>query len=137
MQPTGDDVAELLAGIPDPDRRADAQTLVGLLTELTGEEPVIWASSIVGFGSYHYRYGSGHEGDVPLAAFAPRKGRTVLYLMADFEARHRPLLEKLGPHKAGKSCLYLKRLDDVDLDVLRELLERSIEVHRGMDSSNL
>ena len=133
MQPTGDDVAELLAGIPDPNRRADAQTLVALLSELTGEESAIWASSIVGFGSYHYRYASGHEGDAPLAAFAPRKDRTVIYLMADFEARNRPLLEKLGPHKAGKGCLYLKALDDVDLDVLRELVERSIEAHRGMD----
>jgi uncharacterized protein DUF1801 len=137
MQPTGDDVAEFLAGVPDPNRRADSQTLLSLLAELTGEEPAIWASSIVGFGSYHYRYESGHEGVAPLAAFAPRKGRTVVYLMADFAARHRSLLEKLGPHKTGKGCLYLKHLDDVDLDVLRELVEGSIEVHRGMDTSNL
>jgi hypothetical protein len=132
-QPTATDVEQFLAAIPDPGRRADARALTAMLSELTGEEPVIWGSSIVGFGTYRYRYPSGHEGVSALASFAARKGNLVIYLIGGFEERHHRLLEKLGPHKTGKGCLYFKRLDDVDLDVLRELIKRSIQVHRGMD----
>jgi hypothetical protein len=93
----------------------------------------MWGSSIVGFGSYHYRYDSGHEGTAALVGFAPRKANLVLYLAAGLAERHPQLLERLGPHKTGKGCLYLKRLGDVDRDALRGLVERTVRVHRGAD----
>jgi Domain of unknown function (DU1801) len=133
MQPTGADVEEFLAELPHPQARDDAERLIALLSELTGEEPVLWSSGIIGLGSYRYRYPSGHEGTAPLGCFAVRKNNLVVYLVGGFEERYGSLLEKLGPHKSGKSCLYLKRLDDVDLDVLRELIRRSIQVQRGQD----
>ena len=98
---------------------------------MTGEPPVLWGTSIVGFGTYHYRYESGHEGDSALVGFSPRKGNLVLYLVGGFADRHQKLLDKLGPHKTGKGCLYLKSLADIDLDVLRELVDRSTRIHRG------
>ena len=91
----------------------------------------MWGSSIVGFGSYHYRYESGHEGTAALVGFAPRKANLVLYLAAGLGERDAELLNRLGPHKAGKGCLYLKRVDAVDLDVLHELVARTVRVHRG------
>ena len=134
-QPTSADVDAFLDAIPDEQRRADARALCALMGEVTGEPAVLWGTSIVGFGSYHYRYESGHEGTSALAAFAPRKTALVLYLVGGFEDRHGRLLAKLGPHKTGKGCLYLKRLGDVDLDVLRELVERSVRVRRAVDSA--
>ena len=95
-------------------------------TDVTGEEPVMWGSSIVGFGEYHYRYESGREGDFFLAGFSPRKANLVLYIMSGFP-RHAELMERLGKHRTGKSCLYINKLEDVDLDVLRELVRRSVE----------
>jgi hypothetical protein len=88
--------------------------------------------SIVGFGSYHYRYESGRTGDAPLAGFSPRKANLVVYLVGGYQDRYPKLLDNLGPHKTGKACLYLKRLGDVDLDVLRQLVERSMRVGRGV-----
>ena len=131
--PTGADVDGFIDAVPDEARREDARALSGLLAEWTGEPPVLWGSSIVGFGSYHYRYESGHEGTAPLAGFAPRKSNLVLYLVAGFEERYPELLERLGPHKAGKGCLYVKRLDAVDREALRELVDRTVRVHRGAD----
>jgi hypothetical protein len=131
MQANDTDVEAFLDAIPSPERRADARTLAALLGEVTGEPPVLWAAGIVGFGRYHYRYASGREGDAPLAGFAPRAAHLVIYLVGGFAERHRPLLERLGPHRTGKSCLYVKRLADVDLSVLRELVVRSVDVHRG------
>jgi hypothetical protein len=132
-KPTSTEVEAFLAAIPDETRRADARTLCALLAEVTGEQPVLWGSSIVGFGSYDYRYQSGHEGTAALAGFAPRKQHLVLYLVGGFEDKHAKLVAKLGPHKTGKGCLYLKRLSDVDLDVLKELVDRSVRVRRGVD----
>jgi len=133
MQPTGTDVEAFLEAVPNEQRRADARELCALLSEITGERPVLWASGIVGSGSYHYRYDSGREGDAPLAGFAPRSAHLVIYLDGRFTDRQERLLERLGPHKTGKSCLYVKRLADIDLDVLRTLVTRSMEVHRGQD----
>jgi Domain of unknown function (DU1801) len=133
MQPTDADVEGFLAAIPDRNRQADARALAALMSEITGEPPVLWGSSIVGFGSYRYRYQSGHEGTSPLASFAPRKGNLVIYLIGGFEKRHHRLLEGLGPHRTGKGCLYVKRLSDLDFDLLRALLRRSIDVRRGMN----
>lgn len=132
-QPTGADVAAFLNAIPDETRKADATTLCLLMSEVTGEPPALWGASIVGFGRYQYRYASGHQGTSALASFAPRKQHLVLYLAGGFDDMYASLTAKLGPYKAGKGCLYLKRLSDVDLDVLRELIVRSVEVHRAQD----
>ena len=104
-----------------------------MMQEITGEPPAMWGSSVIGFGSYHYRYPSGHEGDSPLASFAPRSQHLVIYLVGEFTGRYQSVLARLGPHKTGKGCLYLKRLDDVDYDALRELIDRSVRVRKGID----
>jgi len=96
----------------------------------------MWGTTIVGFGSYHYRYASGHEGDSALASFSPRSQHLVIYLVGEFTDRHRSALARLGPHKTGKGCLYIKRLDDVDTDALRELIDRSVRVHKGVDQAS-
>jgi hypothetical protein len=107
--PTGHDPEAFLAAVPDEARREDARTLCRLLADWTGEPPAMWGTSIVGFGSYHYRYDSGHEGTAALVGFSPRKANLVLYLVGGAADRYRKLLERLGPHKTGKGCVYLKR----------------------------
>jgi len=123
-------VAGFLAAVPDEQRRQDARRLCAMMREITGEPPTMWGTSIIGFGTYHYRYASGHEGDAPLASFSPRRQHLAIYLVGEFGDRYQPLLARLGPHKTGKGCLYLKRLDDVDHDALRELVDRSALVHK-------
>jgi drug/metabolite transporter (DMT)-like permease len=136
MRPTDASVEGYLAGVPDERRREDASRLCAMMQEITGERPAMWGTSIIGFGTYHYRYASGHEGDSPLAGFSPRRQHLVIYLVGEFENRYRPVLARLGPHKTGKGCLYIKRLDDVDDDALRELIDRSVRVHRGTDRAS-
>lgn len=123
--PTDVSVDDFLAAVPDPKRRADAEVVRAVLAEVSGEPAVMWGPSIVGFGAYHYVYDSGHSGDAPLIGFSPRKANLVLYLMAD-PAVKGPLLERLGKHKTGVGCLYVNRLDDLDLAVLRELATASL-----------
>lgn len=118
-----------LAAIPDEARRRDCETLLMLMRRASGQEPRLWGPSIVGFGSYHYRYESGHEGDACLIGFASRKQDLALYLHLG-AARLQELLPSLGKHKAGKGCLNLKRLADVDLSVLDELIRRSYQEAR-------
>ena len=125
-QPTEASVREFLDGVENETRRADAKQVLELMREVTGEEPRMWGPSIVGFGAYRYRYESGREGDWFLAGFSPRKSNLVVYIMSGFP-RHAELMERLGKHRTGKSCLYINRLEDVDLDVLRELVRRSAE----------
>ena len=125
-------VEGFLARVPDERRREDARRLCAMMQEVTGEPPVMWGTSIIGFGTYHYRYASGHEGDSALAGFSPRSQHLVIYLASEFGDRYQPVLARLGPHKAGKGCLYLRRLGDVDHDALRELIDRSARVHRGI-----
>jgi hypothetical protein len=132
MRPTGAAVQEFLAAVPDERRRADAHRLCELMEQITGEPAAMWGPSIVGFGSHHYRYDSGREGDAPLAGFSPRKANLVVYLVGGYEQRYPSLLAKLGPHKTGKACLYLRRLEDVDQAVLRQLVERSCRVARAI-----
>jgi hypothetical protein len=134
--PTGEDAEAFIAAVPDATRRDDARTLCALLTEWTGEPPVMWGPSIVGFGRYHYRYESGHEGTAALVGFSPRKTNLVVYLVGGVEDRYPKLLERLGTHKTGKGCLYVKRLEDIDREVLRELVERTVRVHRGADRAS-
>ena len=136
MRPSGGSVRSFLAAVPDPRRRDDARRLCALLQEITDDRPALWAQGIVGFGQYHYRYASGHEGDAPLVSFAPRAQHLVLYLSAGLDDRYPKLLAQLGPHKTGKGCLYLKRLDDADPAILRQLVERSVLVHRGVDRAS-
>ena len=134
MSPSGEDAGAFLDAIPDVRRRNDARALCALMQEVTGEPPAMWGGSIVGFGSYHYRYESGREGDSALASFSPRKPATVVYL--DPDSRPEALLERLGPVKTGKGCVYIKRLDDVDHDALRELVERSVRARRDADHAS-
>ena len=119
---TGASVTDFLAAVADPKRRADAQALCALMADVTREQPAMWGASIVGFGSYQYRYGSGREGDWPAVGLSPRKQALTVYLPDGFDA-YRDLLARLGPHTTGKSCLYIKRLSDVDADVLRRLVD--------------
>ena len=129
-RPTDADVGEFLDAVPDARRRADARAVCRLMQEVTGEPPVLWGTGIVGFGSTHLRYATGRELDWPVVAFSPRKASTTVYLMDGFEQRA-DLLERLGPHSTGRSCLYLKRLDGIDTGVLRELVAASVTQVRG------
>jgi len=114
-----------IAAIANDEQRNDAQTLAALMRRVTKQEPRMWGPSIVGFGSYHYKYASGHEGDSALAAFAVRGSELVVYIAVGFEGRD-VLLSKLGKHKTGKVCVYIRRLANVDLTVLETLVARSI-----------
>ena len=114
-------VTEFLAGVADPARRADAIAVCALIREVTGAEPAMWGASIVGFGTYHYKYASGQEGDWPAVGLSPRKTALTLYVSSGFDGAG-DLLGRLGPHRTGKSCLHLKRLSAIDQDVLRELV---------------
>ena len=107
-----------------------------MMQEITGEPPAMWGTSIVGFGTYHYRYASGHEGDSALAGFSPRRQHLVIYLVGEFGDRHQSVLARLGPHKTGKGCLYIKRLDDIDPDALRELIDRSFRIRKGINRAS-
>jgi hypothetical protein len=122
-------VSEFIAAIGDENKRADAKALAKIMQSATGEKPKLWGPSIIGFGSHHYKYESGREGDMPLAGFSPRKAAMVLYGMG-FEGAEK-LLGKLGKHTTGKGCLYIKKLADVDRKVLEELVAKSVAVRRA------
>ncbi|MDX1430411.1 MAG: DUF1801 domain-containing protein [Rhodothermales bacterium] len=124
--PNSASVKAFIDGIEDDDKRADARELLKIMREVTGKRPKMWGDSIVGFGSYHYKYASGREGDWFVAGFSPRKQALTLYIMAGF-SRFDELLGRLGTYTHGKSCLYVKKLDDVDREVLRELIAASVE----------
>ena len=128
-RPAATSAAEFIAAVEDPKRRADAEAACALLAEATGEPATMWGPSIVGFGAYHYRYASGHEGDAPLVGFSPRKANLVFYLYCD-EGRD-DLLGRLGKHKAGKGCVYVNRLSDVDPSVLKEMAVATAEQMRA------
>lgn len=119
--PTKASVSAFLKNVEDPVQQEDCYTAMALMQELTGEQPVMWGPSIVGFGSYHYHYDSGREGDMLLVGFSPRKGKLVFYIGANSE-QNKPLLDNLGKYQSGKSCLYIKRLADVDIDVLGQII---------------
>ena len=123
-------VTAFLAAIADPGLRADARKIAAMMRAATGSRPRMWGASIVGYGSYHYVYASGREGDWPIVGFSPRKQNISIYIMAGFAGSEK-LLSRLGKHKTGKSCLYIKRLDDVDEAVLRKLVDGSIRYIRN------
>jgi Domain of unknown function (DU1801) len=122
--PTEADVHGFVAGVADDVRRRDAETLLDLMRRATGQPPVMWGPSIIGFGSYHYVYATGREGDAAAVGFSPRKWSTTVYL-ADGADAYGDELARLGPHSVGRSCLYLKDLSTVDLGVLEEVVRRS------------
>jgi hypothetical protein len=124
---TGESVKKFLEAIEDEGRRKDCYAVAKLMEEATGEKPKMWGTSIVGFGSYHYKGASGREGDWMLIGFSPRKQNLTLYIMTGFE-KQSELLEKLGKHSASKgSCLYIKRLDDIHLPTLKKLMNQSVK----------
>jgi hypothetical protein len=129
-KPTKLNVAAYIDALTDQTRRADAKALVKLMQSAAGEEPKMWGPSIIGFGSYHYKYDSGREGDMPLIGFSPRKAATVLYNLTG-SGDSEPLLAKLGKHTTGKSCLYIKKLADVDQKVLEALVVKSVAAMRA------
>jgi hypothetical protein len=118
-------VEEFLDSVANEKKRQDSYAILELMKDVTGEEPAMWGTSIVGFGSYHYQYASGREGDWFLVGFSPRKQNLTLYIMSGFD-EYESLLEDLGKHKTGKSCLYINKLEDVDRSTLRELVEKSV-----------
>jgi hypothetical protein len=128
-KPTRSSAAAFIDAIADPARRADAKALVKLMQSAAREKPKMWGPSIVGFGSYHYKYESGREGDMPMIAFSPRKAATVLYGMIGFNEAA-ALLAKLGKHTTGKGCLYIKKLADVNQGVLEALMVKSLATKR-------
>ena len=125
-QPNDQNVEDFLNSVADGTKRRDSFTILELLKQITGSEPVMWGDSIIGFGSYHYKYASGREADWFLTEFSPRKRNLTLYIMSGFEG-YDELLNKLGKHSTGKSCLYIKKLGDIDLEVLKELVDKSVQ----------
>jgi len=121
---TDGDVGAFIDAVADDQRRHDAQLLLTMMQGATGQPPVMWGTSIVGFGSRHYHYTSGREGDVPAVSFSPRKAQSVLYLTGGLD-EYKDLLARLGKYQTGKGCLYLKRVDRADAAILRELIDRS------------
>ncbi len=128
-KPSKASVAQFINAIENDRRRADAKKVAAMMRKATGKRAKLWGSSIVGFGSYHYKYDSGREGEWALVGFSPRKQNLVVYIMPGFDS-FPELMKKLGKYKTGKSCLYINRLDDVNEDVLQQLIERSVKVMR-------
>ena len=124
-KPNDQSVRAFLDAIPDERKRADAETVLKLMKQITKKQPKMWGPSIVGFGTYHYKYDSGREGDMFRTGFSPRKQSLTIYIMTGFP-RHDSLMRKLGKYKTGKSCLYIKTLADIDLPTLKELISESV-----------
>ena len=120
------DVKAFLNSVENDKKRQDSFTILELMKQVTGKQPEMWGDSIVGFGSYHYKYASGREGDWFVTGFSPRKQNMTLYIMSGFD-EYDQLLSKLGKHSIGKSCLYIKKVEDVDMEVLKELVQKSVE----------
>jgi hypothetical protein len=128
-QPTKVSVTDFINSIDDREKRSDARNVAAMMRRATGKRARMWGTSIVGFGTYHYKYASGREGDFFLTGFSPRKQALTVYIMAGF-SRFDRLMKKLGKHKKGKSCLYVKRLADVDQGVLEQLINESVKFMR-------
>lgn len=128
-KPTAASVDAFLAAVPDEQVRKDCRVLSRIMRKATGSAPRMWGTSLVGFGSYHYRYASGREGDWPLTGFSPRKQNLTIYVMTGLEP-HAALMTTLGKYKTGKACLYVKRLDDIDLPTLERIITASVGAKR-------
>ncbi|HEY2962580.1 MAG TPA: DUF1801 domain-containing protein [Pyrinomonadaceae bacterium] len=125
-KPTEQSVADFLNKIPDAQRREDCFAVAKLMEEITHSKPKMWGPSIVGFGSYHYKYASGREGDWLVTGFSPRKQDLTVYIMMGFE-KHDALMKQLGKHRVGKSCLYIKKLSDIHVPTLKKLIKASVK----------
>jgi|SRR5580704_13245053 hypothetical protein len=125
-KPTAQSVEGFIKNLPEEKLRKDCLTILRLMQKITGMPPKMWGPSIIGFGQYHYKYESGHEGDICLTGFSPRKANLSLYVLAGFPGQA-TLLEQLGKHKAGKGCLYIKKIEDVDTAILETLIKRSFD----------
>ncbi|MEM7432064.1 MAG: DUF1801 domain-containing protein [Pseudomonadota bacterium] len=125
-KPNKASVTEFMASIDDPKKRADAKKVAAMMRAATGKRAKMWGSTIVGYGSYHYKYASGREGDFMITGFSPRKANLTVYIMPGFKT-FAPLMKKLGKYTTGKSCLYIKKLDDVDEKVLKKLIADSVK----------
>jgi hypothetical protein len=125
-KPNRESVETFLNSIDNEQKRNDAYTLLSLMKDISGEKPLIWGESIIGFGTYHYKYESGREGDWFLTGFSPRKNNFSIYIMPGF-GKYDRLMDKLGKHKTGKSCLYINRLSDIDIEVLNQLIRESLK----------
>lgn len=123
--PNNNSIADFIAAVPDQGRQIDAKELLSFLGAVSGERAQMWGPSIIGFGSYHYVYDSGREGDMMLTGFSPRKQHMVVYIMNGC-GKYAAQLKVMGPHKTGKSCLYLKSLQDIDMEILKEIIKDSI-----------
>ena len=128
-------VVDFLNSVENERRREDSFAVLKLMEEVTGEEPVMWGTSIVGFGSYHYKYASGREGDWMAIGFSPRKQSLTLYMMSGF-SKYEEILIRLGKYKTGKSCLYINRIEDIDIDVLTELIESSVNYLKSKENQH-
>jgi len=125
-KPSEEDVNAFIQTVQDPVKKSDSKVILEIMESITHENPVMWGSSIIGFGTYHYRYASGREGDWFLTGFSPRKQSLTIYIMGGFKPiEHR--LKSLGKHKTSKGCLYIKKLSDVNIDVLKELIQLSVQ----------
>ncbi len=123
---TDNSVIEFIEGVDNPKKREDAYQLLDIFTETTGYDAKMWGPSIIGFGSYHYKYASGHEGDAPLVGFSPRKAKISLYFATGDSAREE-LLKDFGKHTTGKACVYINKVADINVDVLKELILQSVK----------
>jgi hypothetical protein len=132
---TESSVVDFINLVPDEVKRNDAFELIKMMQQQTGFEPKMWGPSIIGFGSYHYKYESGHEGDAPLAAFSPRKAAITLYFSLSAEDREE-LIAKLGKHKPSKGCIYIKKLADIDLEILKKMVLLSVKNLNKLYPSN-
>jgi len=124
-KPTEIAVADFLKNVSDDQIREDCRSIIRLMESITGDKPKMWGPAIIGFGKYHYQYDSGRSGEICLAGFSPRKANITLYVLAGFPGQDE-LLQGLGKYKTGKSCLYIKKLSDVDIDVLGSLIKHSV-----------
>ena len=122
---TDNSVIEFIESVDHPKKREDAYQLLDIFTETSGYEAKMWGTSIIGFGSYHYKYASGHEGDAPLVGFSPRKAKISLYFATGDRDREQ-LLQKFGKHTSGKACVYINKVADIDVEVLKEMIKQSI-----------
>jgi len=125
-KPNNGSVEEFLDSVENEKRREDSFKVLDLMKTVTGHEPKMWGDSIIGFGTYHYKYASGREGDWFLTGFSPRKQNLTLYIMAGFD-EYEALLGKLGKYKIGKSCLYINKIEDIDIEVLKKLVKQSAD----------
>jgi hypothetical protein len=131
---TNRSVTEFVGNVENEVKRNDSFALIEIFKSITGSEPKMWGPTIIGFGNYHYKYESGHEGDAPLAGFSPRKDSLVLYFASEYKDRE-VLLSKLGKHKSSKACVYVKKLSDIDLVILKRMIVNSMTYTKKLYSS--